>query len=316
VGVQAPSRCRKNRVASLGRPSYAASMMTTAEHLEDDPFGPQARDYERMAEAISFIEENQLSQPRLEDVAAAMGLSPAHAQRIFTRWAGVSPKRLLALLTHVDARAALNEGAPLLDAAFEAGLSGPGRLHDLFVSVEAMTPGEVKRKGEGLEIRYGWHDTPFGAGLYMTTPRGLCGLAFADPGTEGTAIEDMRARWPNAAYIHDPATTAPIAARVFAAGAEDEPLKVLLGGTPFQMQVWRALLEIPFGETRSYTDIAKEVCTERAVRAVGSAVGRNPISFLIPCHRVLRQTKALGGYHWGLTRKKALLAWETAKTEA
>lgn len=291
-------------------------MMSMNPQTDEDPFGPQARDYERMAEAISFIEENQLTQPRLEDVAAAMGLSPAHAQRIFTRWAGVSPKRLLALLTHVDARAALNDGAPLLDAAFEAGLSGPGRLHDLFVSVEAMTPGEVKRKGEGLEIRYGWHDTPFGAGLFMSTPRGLCGLAFADPETEGTALEDMKARWPNAAYIHDPAATAPIAARIFTPDAEEEPLKVLLGGTPFQMQVWRALLEIPFGETMSYTDIAKKVCTERAVRAVGSAVGRNPISFLIPCHRVLRQTKALGGYHWGLTRKKALLAWEAAKAEA
>jgi AraC family transcriptional regulator of adaptative response/methylated-DNA-[protein]-cysteine methyltransferase len=150
----------------------------------------------------------------------------------------------------------------------------------------------------------------------MTTARGLCGLAFADPGTEGIALVDMKARWPNATYIHDPAVTAPIAARVFSPEAEREPLKILLGGTPFQLQVWRALLEIPFGETRSYTDIAKEVCMEKAVRAVGSAVGRNPISFLIPCHRVLRQTRALGGYHWGLTRKKALLAWEAAHSEA
>ena len=282
-------------------------------HLVEDPFGPQARDYERMAEAISFVEEHQQAQPRLEDVADAMGLSPYHAQRIFSRWAGVSPKRLLAILTHADARAALDDGAPLLDAAFDAGLSGPGRLHDLFVTVEAMTPGEVKRKGEGLKIRYGWHDTPFGAGLYMVTPRGLCGLAFADPGTEGTALEDMKARWPNAVFVKDPAATAPFAARAFSVKAHDEPLKLHLGGTPFQLQVWRALLEIPFGETASYSDIAKKVCTEKAVRAVGSAVGRNPVSFLIPCHRVLRQTKALGGYHWGLTRKKALLAWETAR---
>jgi len=291
-------------------------MNTTEPQTHEDPFGPQARDYERMAEAISFVEEHQQAQPRLEDVADAMGLSPFHAQRIFSRWAGVSPKRLLAILTHADARAALERGAPLLDAAFEVGLSGPGRLHDLFVTVEAMTPGEVKRKGEGLEIRYGWHDTPFGAGLYMVTPRGLCGLAFADPGTEGTALEDMKARWPNAEFVQEPAATAPFAARAFSTGTRDEPLKLHLGGTPFQLQVWRALLEIPFGETASYTDIAKKVCTEKAVRAVGSAVGRNPVSFLIPCHRVLRQTKALGGYHWGLTRKKALLTWEAARRGA
>jgi len=278
-------------------------------------FGPQAADYARMAEAISFLDENQMSQPRLDDVADAMGLSPFHAQKIFSRWAGVSPKRLLALLTHAQARKGLDDGLPLLDAAFDAGLSGPGRLHDLFVSVEAMTPGEVKKKGEGLEIRYGWHDTPFGAGLYMTTPRGLCGLAFADPGTEVTALEDMCARWPNATFIHDNMVTAPFAARVFSREVHEEPLKVLLGGTPFQLQVWRALLEIPVGETVSYSHIAKQVSAENAVRAVGSAVGRNPISFLIPCHRVLRQTKALGGYHWGLTRKKALLAWEAAGTE-
>jgi len=289
----------------------------TEQILHDvDAFGPAARDYARMAEAISFIEENQLSQPRLEDVADAMGLSAFHAQKVFTRWAGVSPKRLLALLTHADARAALDEGLPLLDTAFEAGLSGPGRLHDLFVTVEAMTPGEVKSKGEGLEIRYGWHDTPFGAGLYMVTPRGLCGLAFADPGTESAALDDMMARWPRASFIHDPAATSPFAARAFSNEAFDEPLKLHLGGTPFQVQVWRALLEVPFGETTSYTDIAKKVCTEKAVRAVGTAVGRNPISFLIPCHRVLRQTKALGGYHWGLTRKKALLTWEAAQSEA
>lgn len=291
--------------------------MSDLHHDEDpfgtDAFGPQARDYARMAEAISFIEENQLDQPRLEDVADAMGLSPFHAQRVFTRWAGVSPKRLLALLTHAEAREALQAGETMLGAAYDAGLSGPGRLHDLFVTVEAMTPGEVKRKGEGLDIRFGLHDTPFGGGLYMATPRGLCGLAFVDPGTEGVAMEDMRGRWPRASYIHDSAATARFAAKVFSKEKPDEPLKVLLGGTPFQLQVWRALLEIPMGETRSYTDIAKQVCTEKAVRAVGSAVGRNPISFLIPCHRVLRQTKALGGYHWGLTRKRALLTWEAAR---
>ncbi len=284
--------------------------------MNENPFGPGARDYARVAEAISFIEENQPHQPNLEDVADAMGLSPFHAQKVFTRWAGVSPKRLLAILTHAEARQALDEGLPLLDAAFDAGLSGPGRLHDLFVTVEAMTPGEVKRKGEGLEIRYGYHDTPFGAGLYMVTPRGLCGLAFVDPGTETAALEDMRARWPNATYVSDPAATAGFAARAFSTDTHHEPLRVHLGGTPFQLQVWRALLEIPFGEIASYTDIAKKVGTEKAVRAVGSAVGRNPISFLIPCHRVLRQTRALGGYHWGLTRKKALLAWEAARVEA
>ncbi len=264
-----------------------------------------------MADAIRFLEQSREDQPRLEDVASAMGLSPTHAQKVFTRWAGVSPKRCLAALTHAAARDVLTGGGTVLDASYESGLSGPGRLHDLFISVEAMTPGEVKAKGKGLNIAYGVHDTPFGPGLYMATTRGLCGLGWIEGDNFDEAFNDLVARWPHADFVHDPSATKPYADKAFAGKGQ---LTLHLSGTPFQLQVWRALLEIPPGTTTTYTDIARQVCTEKAVRAVGNAVGRNHISYLIPCHRVLRQTGALGGYHWGITRKKALLAWEEARS--
>ncbi len=290
-------------------------MSTRTKKLRRKPLpslGPAARDYERMADAIRFLERARETQPSLDDVADAMGLSPTHAQKVFTRWAGVSPKRCLAALTHAAARDVLTGGGTVLDASFESGLSGPGRLHDLFVSVEAMSPGEVKLKGKGLLIAFGTHATPFGPGLFMATARGLCGLGFVDDGADEAAFNDMVARWPRAEFIHDPSKTRPYAARAFG-GGDGEALNLHLSGTPFQLQVWRALLEVPSGTTTTYTDIAKQVCTAKAVRAVGNAVGRNHISYLIPCHRVLRQTGALGGYHWGVTRKKALLAWEEAR---
>ncbi|MFW6027609.1 MAG: methylated-DNA--[protein]-cysteine S-methyltransferase [bacterium] len=282
------------------------------------PDGPRARDYARLTQAIRFIEERREDQPRLEEVAAHLGLSPAHFQRLFTRWVGVSPKAFLKLLTHAHARALLAERASLLDAAYDSGLSGPGRLHDLFVTVEAMTPGEVKSGGTGLTLAWGFHDSPFGDCLLIAHERGVTGLAFAEPGRRVETFQDMRSRWPNAAYEHRPEITGPIVERIFPAAPSGRnggpsPLSLLVGGTAFQHRVWRALLEIPAGAAVAYSDIARKVCTEKAVRAVGSAVGRNPISYLIPCHRVLRQSAALGGYRWGLTRKRAMLAWEAAR---
>lgn len=294
-----------------------STVSTEAEYF-GGPEGPRARDYARLAKAIRFIEEHRENQPRLDDVAAHIGLSPAHFQRLFSRWVGVSPKGFLKLLTHAHARSLLAERSSLLDAALDSGLSGPGRLHDLFLTVEAMTPGEVKRGGAGLTLAWGFHDSPFGDCLLMANERGVTGLAFAGPGERSQVFEDMQSRWPNAVYVHRPQVTAPLAERIFPAvmpkrGDDAGPLSLLVGGTAFQHRVWRALLEIPPGTAVSYSDIARKVCTEKAVRAVGSAVGRNPISFLIPCHRVLRQSAALGGYHWGLTRKRAMLAWEAAR---
>lgn len=276
-----------------------------------EKFGPAARDYERMAQAIRFLERERGRQPRLEEVASAMGLSPTHAQKVFTRWAGVSPKRCLAALTHAAARDVLTAGGSVLDAALESGLSGPGRLHDLFLNIEAMTPGEVKAKGAGLTIYHGVHDTPFGAGLFMATDRGLCALGWREGNRhDRDGFDDLASRWPRARFVHDQAKTAPYAEKAFAGKGE---MTLHLSGTPFQVQVWRALLEIPPGSISTYSDIAREVCTEKATRAVGNAVGRNHISWLIPCHRVLRASGTLGGYHWGLTRKKALLAYEEAR---
>ncbi len=293
---------------------------TISPHAEyfGGPEGARARDYARLAQAIRYIEDHRESQPRLDEVAAHAGLSPAHFQRLFSRWVGVSPKAFLKLLTHAHARALLAGQASLLDAALDSGLSGPGRLHDLFLTVEAMTPGEVKSGGAGLTLAWGFHDSPFGDCLLMANERGVTGLAFAGPGERAQVFEDMRRRWPNAVYAHRPDVTGPLVDRIFPAvppkrGDDASPLSLLVGGTAFQHRVWRALLEIPPGSAVSYSDIARKVCTEKAVRAVGSAVGRNPISWLIPCHRVLRQSAALGGYHWGLTRKRAMLAWEAAR---
>ncbi|MFP3943542.1 MAG: methylated-DNA--[protein]-cysteine S-methyltransferase [Alphaproteobacteria bacterium] len=284
------------------------------------PEGPRGRDYARLAEAIRFIESCREDQPRLDEVAAHIGLSPAHFQRLFSRWVGVSPKGFLKLLTHAHARTLLAGRASLLDAAYESGLSGPGRLHDLFVTIEAMTPGEVKSGGAGLTLAWGFHDSPFGDCLLIAHERGVTGLAFAGPGERGQVFEDLRSRWPNAAYAHRPEVTAPLIERIFPAVPPERtggsgPLSVLVGGTEFQHRVWRALLEIPPGAALSYSDIARKVCTGKAVRAVGSAAGRNPISYLIPCHRVLRESAALGGYRWGLTRKRAMLAWEAARLQ-
>ncbi len=275
---------------------------------EPDPFH-----YDLMAAALRYIEDRAGDHPSLDDVAAAIGMSPAHFQRVFSAWVGVSPKRYLQYLTLDHARRLLAERFTVLDATYETGLTSPGRLHDLFVRWEAMTPGEYARRGEGLVIRWGWFDSPFGPALAMGTERGLCGLAFsAECGAEA-AMEDMRGRWPEADFTEDPAALADWVSAAFALRGEVALAPI---GAPFQIKVWEALLAIPSGHVTTYSEIAKRIGRPRAVRAVGTAVGRNPVSWLIPCHRALRRDGKLGGYHWGLPLKRAMLAWESARRDA
>ena len=247
-----------------------------------------------------------------------MGRPPLELQKTFTRWAGLSPKGFLQAVTLDHAKRLLGEEKmPLLETSLELGLSGPGRLHDLFVTHEAMSPGEWKEKGRGLEIRYGFHNSPFGRALLMITDRGLCGLAFSDldKGGDAFALEDMTQRWPDAIYSRDDEAVRPDAERIFdpSRWQADQPLRVVLLGTDFQIRVWEQLLQIPVGKLCSYSDIAGRIGTPKASRAVGAAVGRNPVSFVVPCHRAVGKSGALTGYHWGLTRKRAMLGWEAAQ---
>jgi AraC family transcriptional regulator of adaptative response/methylated-DNA-[protein]-cysteine methyltransferase len=248
----------------------------------------------------------------LEALAARMGMSVAHFQRTFSAWVGVSPKRYQQYLALAHARALLAKRRSLLDTAHEVGLSGTGRLHDLFLTWEAMTPGAHARGGEGLTLRRGLFASPFGPVLAMGTERGLCGLAFAAETGEEAALADLAGRWPRARLIEAPEALAPWVEAAFA--GRGAPL--VLGGAPFQIKVWEALLAIPSGQVTTYSDIARAIGHPGAVRAVGTAVGRNPIGFLIPCHRALRRDGGLGGYHWGLPVKRAMLAWEAARAEA
>ena len=265
-----------------------------------------------MARAIAEIDAAGGERVALEDLAARLGMSAAHFQRLFTQWVGVSPKRYQQYLALGQARRMLAERFTVLDAAHEAGLSGPGRLHDLFLRWEAMTPGEYARGGEGLGIRWGWFDTPFGEALVMGTERGLCGLGFAAEMGREAAFADLRGRWPKACFHEDPAA---LRAWVEAAlGGREAPLYLI--GAPFQIKVWEALLAIPSGQVTTYSEIARAIGQPSANRAVGAAVGRNPISLLIPCHRALAKSGALTGYHWGLPVKRALLAWEAARADA
>ena len=269
--------------------------------------------YDLMAAALSYIQDRADQQPTLDEVAAAIGFSPAHFQRVFSQWVGVSPKRYLQYLTLDHARHLLANRFTVLDATIDTGLSSPGRLHDLFVRWEAMTPGDYARKGKGLTIRYGWYDSPFGETLAMGTDRGLCGMAFAAEFGRDHAWADMTGRWPDAAYAEDPAALAPWVEAAFK-GAGEVALAPL--GAPFQIKVWEALMAIPSGHVTTYSEIARHVGNPRAVRAVGTAVGRNPISWLIPCHRAMRRDGGLGGYHWGLPIKRAMMAYEAARLEA
>jgi len=277
-----------------------------------DRLQEQAVDYQRMAKALEWLAGRWSEHPSLDEAAAAVGLSPFHFQRIFTRWAGVSPKTFVAAIAHAEARQALAEGASVLDASFDVGLSGPSRLHDLFLAQEAVTPGEARRRGEGLQLHWGLAPTPFGEGLFVMAPRGLCGLAFCDiEGGEKAAFDDMHARWPAAVWVRDDAAAKAMAASVFI--GSDQPTPVVLIGPPFHVQVWKALLRIPPGQTASYGEVAAMAGRPGAFRAAGAAIGANPVSWLIPCHRAIAKDRRLTGYHWGLGRKAAMLGAEAVE---
>ncbi|MBT9383980.1 bifunctional helix-turn-helix domain-containing protein/methylated-DNA--[protein]-cysteine S-methyltransferase [Pseudooceanicola sp. CBS1P-1] len=273
----------------------------------DDPYH-----FSVIRRAIEEIDRADATLP-LDDLAQRIGLSPAHFQRLFSAWAGVSPKRYQQYLTLGQARRLLSERHSLLETALATGLSGPSRLHDLFLRWEAMAPGDVARGGAGLTIRHATLPSPFGEAIAMVTERGLCGLAFTSETGHAAAMADLVARWPHARYIEDPAAVLPLVTPVFEARGDT---RLHMIGAPFQIKVWEALLAIPSGQVTTYSDIARAIGAPRAARAVGTAVGRNPVSLLIPCHRVLRRDGALGGYHWGLPVKRAMLARESARNEA
>ena len=294
--------------------------MTPVIHM---PLDERAAAYRRMARALEFLGDTWRDKPDLAACAAAVGLSPTHFQREFTRWAGISPKQYQLALAHGVAGQALREGASVLDAAFEAGFSGPSRLHDLFIAHEGLTPGEAKSGGEEARLSLGLAPTPFGAGVWLMSPRGLVALGFVDEGapartgfehqgrSEADAIANLTARYPSADIVRDDAAARAMAARAFESG---EPLPVALYGTPFRRQIWRALLEIPAGETWTYGALARAAGSPGAARAVGAAVGANPLSWFIPCHRALAADGRLHNYHWGVARKRAMLAYEAAHT--
>lgn len=289
--------------------------MNIAATLQTD-ITPEGDDYSTVCRVIELITEDYREQPGLDEIAGRLDQSPTQLQKTFTRWAGLSPKAFLQAVTLDHAKRLLRQDElPLLETSFEVGLSGPGRLHDLFVTHEAMSPGEWKARGAGLTIRYGLHPSPFGGALVMITDRGLAGLAFTDEADGMDAFEDMSSRWPNAHYVEDREATAAYAGRIFDPKRWDPkaPLRVVLIGSDFQVRVWEALLRIPMGCAVTYSSIAEKLGQPTASRAVGAAVGRNPVSFVVPCHRALGKSGALTGYHWGLTRKRAMLGWESGK---
>jgi AraC family transcriptional regulator of adaptative response/methylated-DNA-[protein]-cysteine methyltransferase len=286
--------------------------------LSPDRIKPQARlanDYDVVRRAIAFISARRREQPEVEAIADATGVTPTELHHLFRRWAGITPKAFLAALTLQHARELLRDSASVLDASYEVGLSGPGRLHDLFVTHEAVSPGEWKSGGESVTMTYGFHPCPFGMAVVMATPRGLAGLALADGGGERAALNDMKRRWPKAHYVEDTALTAPVAKRIFdpRQWRPDRPLRVVFIGTDFEVRVWETLLKIPMNRATTYSDIARTIGSPKAARAVGAAVGKNPISFVVPCHRVIGKSGDLTGYHWGLTRKRAILGWEAGR---
>jgi AraC family transcriptional regulator, regulatory protein of adaptative response / methylated-DNA-[protein]-cysteine methyltransferase len=282
------------------------------------PLDAAAADYDVVRRAIGYIRDHWREQPAIESIAEAAGVTPTELHHLFRRWAGLSPKAFLQALTLDGARQLLRDSASVLDATYEVGLSGPGRLHDLFVTHEAMSPGEWKAGGEGLTVGFGFHPSPFGKALVMATERGLAGLAFADNGKEEATLAEMKRRWPKATYVAEPARTAPIALRIFdpREWRQDRPLRVVLIGTDWEVRVWETLLKIPVGSVASYSSIAGKVCAPSAARAVGAAVGKNPVAFVVPCHRVIGKQGALTGYHWGITRKQAMLGWEAGMVGA
>jgi AraC family transcriptional regulator of adaptative response/methylated-DNA-[protein]-cysteine methyltransferase len=282
------------------------------------PLATAAADYDIVRRSIAHIRGHWRAQPEVETVAEAAGVSATDLHHLFRRWCGLTPKAFLQALTLSHARDLLRASASVLETSYEVGLSGPGRLHDLFVTHEAMSPGEWKAGGEGLTITYGFHPCPFGMALVMVAPRGLAGLALADAGKERAALTDMRRRWPKARYIEDFAATAVTARRIFdsAQWRPEQPLRVVLIGTDFEVRVWEKLLTIPMGKLTTYSDLAAKAGSPKAARAVGAAVGKNPICFVVPCHRVVGKNGDITGYHWGITRKRAMLGWEAGMAAA
>lgn len=273
------------------------------------------RDYRRIAEAIHWIRANFREQPSVSEMARAASLSPYHFSRLFREWAGISPHQYLRIVTHESARDELQNGSGLLEASVDLGLSGPGRLHDLFVDLEAVSPGEHRSGGEDIVIRYGEAETPFGDCAIAATPRGICSLEFVDASGADRFVESLARRWPMATLAADAAHAGELAQNIFA-GTGSKQVNLHVRGTNFQVQVWKALLNLSAGETISYGELAQAVGRPEAARAVGNAVGRNPVAWIIPCHRVLRSDGSLGGYHWGTRRKETMLAWETARSAA
>ncbi len=282
------------------------------------PLSTAAADYDIVRRAIAHIRGHWRAQPEIDAIAEATGVSATDLHHLFRRWCGLTPKAFLQALTLNHARELLRSSASVLETSYEVGLSGPGRLHDLFVTHEAMSPGEWKAGGDGLTISYGFHPCPFGMALVMITPRGLAGLALADAGKERSALNDMRRRWPKAHYVEDFAATAATARRIFdpALWRPEQPLRVVLIGTDFEVRVWEKLLTIPMGGLTTYSDLAASAGSPKAARAVGAAVGKNPICFVVPCHRVIGKNGDITGYHWGITRKRAMLGWEAGKVAA
>ncbi len=272
-------------------------------------------DYDRIRQAILFINDQADQQPDLETVAKQIGISPAYLQRVFHRWAGVSPKRFLQYLNATRAKQLLRDSVSVLDTAFEIGLSGPGRLHDLTISMDAVSPGQYARHGEGISVRYGVHDSPFGQCLIGVTERGINFLRFLDDSEVETHVEDLQREWHRSRLIKDQKATAAIVESIFQ-HADRATFLLHLKGTNFQLKVWEALLKIPESCLISYQNLARRMDEPAATRAVASAVGRNPVAYLIPCHRVLRSSGALGGFRWGLDRKQVMLARELMRGES
>jgi len=272
-------------------------------------------DYARIEQVIYYLEKNASRQPSLSEIAEHIHLSEYHFQRLFTRWVGISPKRFLQFITKEHAKQLLAESTSILEAAYQVGLSSPGRLHDLFITWEAVTPGEYKLRGEGLTISYGFHPTPFGEILLGSTERGICNLSFVMPSGRSVALEVIRKNWPKARLVENPSITEPLVAGIFRSSFHnaDHPLHLYLNGSNFQLKVWEALLRIPSGNVVSYRDIAVYLGEPNASRAVGNALARNPVAVLIPCHRVIHSLGEFGNYHYGEARKVALLGWEMAR---
>src|SRR3979411_2251164 len=274
------------------------------------------RDYDSVRRAIAFISEHWRAQPTIEAMAEAASVTPDELHHLFRRWAGLTPKAFMQARTLDHAKGLLRDSASVLDAALDSGLSGPGRLHDLFVTHEALSPAEWKNGGPCMTLRYGFHPSPFGTAIVIASGRGLAGLAFADPGEEQAALADMQRRWPRATYAEDRGAGTAAPARGISGTRlcrADQPLRVVLIGTDFEVRVWETLLKIPMGRAVSYSDIATKISRPKASRAVGAAVGKNPVSFVVPCHRALGKSGALTGYHWGITRKQAMLGWEAGQ---